>query len=244
MLSLIQSFSNLNVNNIDAIVKIQKWFRGCIFRLKRLPLIMYKLQKYLKSKTIKFSTKNKDGRINSCIDESQVVNLLVEKFGDRIAVPKIRMWYDILAFDYKCGWIPINIKITTTLTNDNVGNLTMCVFSYTNYPIDLHKSYNNGSMSKILFDKLKNKQYNTNNKKDYYFIVLNKNIQEDIIINSLKGVEILIPNTNNLPFQICWDKNRKFYYLSCSKKIKDFIDCLKKPKPNWKETFMSNIRTL
>ena len=33
-------------------------------------------------------------------------------------------------------------------------------------------------------------------------------------------------------------------YENINKKIKLFIDCLQKPKPSWKETFMSNIRTL
>ena len=99
-------------------------------------------------------------------------------------------------------------------------------------------------MSDILFNKLQNKNYNTNNKKDYYFIVLNKTDASDIIVNSVKGLTILTPNINNLPFQVCWDKNRTFKYENINKKIKLFIDCLQKPKPSWKETFMSHIRTL
>ena len=54
-------------------------------------------------------------------------------------------------------------------------------------------------MSIILFDKLKNKNYNKINKKDYYFIVLNKTDSNDIIVNSVKGLKILTPNINNLP---------------------------------------------
>jgi hypothetical protein len=66
----------------------------------------------------------------------------------------------------------------------------------------------------------------------------------DIIINSIKGLTILTSNINNLPFQICWNKNRIFKYEHINKKIKLFIDCLKKPKPSWKETFILNIRRL
>jgi hypothetical protein len=208
---------------------------------------MYKIQKYLKSQAIQFSTQNKDGRINSCIDEDEVIKLLIEKFGEKIKKPKnIRMWYDILAFDYMYGWIPINIKITTAITNDNTGNLAMCVYAYTDEILDIHRdtSYENGKMSDLLFNKLKNKNYNTNNKKDYYFIVLNKTDASDIIVNSVKGLTILTPNINNLPFQVCWDKNRAFKYENIYKKIKLFIDCLQKSKPSWKETFMSNMRTL
>lgn len=95
------------------------------------------------------------------------------------------------------GWHPVNIKTTSTLTNDNTGNLSMCVYSYTNENLNI---YENSKMCDILFNKIKNKEYN---KKDYYFIVINKNNSKDIIVNSLT---ILSPNINNLPFQICWNK--------------------------------------
>ena len=246
---LCDNLTNLKINDkyidkIKIIIKIQKWFRGCILRLKQLPLIMYKIQKFLKLNTIKFSTNNEDGRINSCDDENKIIKLLIKNFN--IKKTKMRMWYDILAYDYIYGWIPINIKTTSTKTNDNTGNLAMCVYSYTNELLDLesNKSYDNGKMSVILYNKLKNKEYNTKNKKDYYFIVLNKTNSNDIIINSVKGLTTLTPNINNIPFQVCWDKNRNFKYENINLKIKLFINCLQKPKPSWKETFMSNIRTL
>ena len=230
------------------VIEIQKWYRECVLRLKQLPLIMYKIEKYLKSQLLfKFSTQNEDGRINSCIDEVEVIKLLIDKFGKKIKKSKkSRMWYDILAFDYMYGWIPINIKTTTTNTSDNTGNLAMCVYAYTNEILDIHmdKTYENGKMSNLLFNKLKNKEYNTNNKKDYYFIVLNKKDPSDIIVNSIKGLTLLTPNINNLPFQVCWNKNREFKYENINKKIKLFIHCLQKPKPSWQETFMSNVHTL
>ena len=229
------------------IIKIQKWIRGCLLRIKRLPLIMYKIQKYLKSNIFVFSSQNKDGRINSFIDENDVIKSLIKNFGVKIKKPNgLRCWYDILAFDYMYGWLPINIKTTTTKTSDNVGNLTMCVYAYTDEKIDIHsdKACNNGKMSDILFKKIKDKRYNKYDKKDYYFLVLNKTNNKDIIINSVKGLSILTPNINNLPFQICWNKNRAFNYKHIEKNIKMFIECIQKPKPSWQETFLSNIRTI
>jgi len=228
------------------IIKIQKWFRGCMFRLKKLPLIMYKIQKYLSTSSFTFVNQYDDGRINSCADENEVIKILTEHFGDKIKKPKIRMWYDILAYDNMYGWIPINIKTTTTITNDNIGNLAMCVYSYTDEILDIHRdnTYENGMMSNILFNKLNNKKYNKNNKKDYYFVVLNKRNSADIIINSVKGLTLLTSNINNLPFQVNWSKNRVFTYDNINKKIKLFIECLQKPKPSWKEVFMKNIRTI
>lgn len=242
---LTESFSLLVIDE-DQVIKIQKWYRACILRLKQLPLIMYKLQKHLKSQAFQFSSKNEDGRINSCIDEDKIIKLLVEKFGDRIKKPKIRMWYDILVFDYMYGWLVVNIKSTTTTSGDNTGNLAMCVHAYTNETLDIHrdKTYENGKMSVILFNKLKNKKYNTENKKDYYFIVLNKTDPSDVIINSVKGLTVLKPNSNNLPFQICWTKNKTFKYEDINKKVNLFIECLQKPKLSWRETFMTNMRTL
>jgi len=240
-----KSISSLLIDETK-IIKIQKWFRGCIFRLKRLPLVMYKIQKYLKAQAFQFSKQNEDGRINSCNDEDEVIKLLVKKFGDKIKKPKIRMWYDILVFDIMYGWLPVNIKTTTLQTSDNTGNLAMCVYAYTNEILNIHKdkSYENSKMSAILFDKLKKKEYNKNNKKDYYFIVLNKENNRDIIVNSVKGLSVLTPNINNLPFQVNWSKNREFQYANIGKKIKLFIECLKKPNPSWKETFISNMRKL
>ena len=120
----------------------------------------------------------------------------------------------------------------------------MCVCAYTDEVLDIYKSYDNGKMSEILFTKLKNKKYNMINKKDYYFVVLNKTNSNDIIINSVKGLTILTPNINNLPFQVCWDRNRIYKYNNINNVIKMFINCLQKPKPSWRETFMKNIRTI
>ena len=254
--TLTQSISSLAIDTrntksyyeskIVQIITIQKWFRGCLTRLKRLPLVMYSIQRYLASQSLQCSKLNEDGRLNSCTDEDTIIILLITKFGIKIKKPKIRMWYDILAYDYLYGWIPINIKTTTTLTSDNTGNLAMCVYAYTDELLDIHrdKTYENGKMSVILYDKLRTGKYNTAPKKDYYFLVVNKTNPKDIIINSVKGLTALTPNINNLPFQVCWNKNRTFKYENINKKIKLFINCLQKPKPSWKETFMSNIRTL
>jgi len=243
--NLLENLS-LDTNKKSKVITIQRYFRGFICRLKRLPLIMNKLKAHLLKSNLIFAKENEDGRINSCIDEDVIIRLLVEKFETRIIKPKIRMWYDILAYDNYYGWIPINIKTTTTKTSDNTGNLAMCVYAYTNEELDLQKesSYNNGKMSKILFDKIKNGEFNKKPKKDYYFLVLDKENNENIIINSVKGLVTLTPNINNLPFQVIWCKNRRFKYDSIKNKIRLFIYCLQNPEPSWKETFLNNMRTI
>ena len=71
---LTENFSKFIVKDIDKVIKIQKWFRGYILRLKLLPLIMYIIKKYLELQAFRFSTQNEDGRINSCLDEPKVIS--------------------------------------------------------------------------------------------------------------------------------------------------------------------------
>lgn len=233
-----------NKKNYNKLLKCQAFIKGYLTRLNRLPNILYYIQHFLKNNKFNHYDKSDDGRINSCIDEDIIVGLLVKKYSKRIYRPKKRMWYDILIYDYIYEWIPVNIKSTTTTTHDNTGNLAICVYAYTNKDLDLYKSYKNGDMSKILVKKLKKRQYNYKPKKDYYFIVLNKKNRNDVIINSIKGLTELTPNVNNLPFQICWSKNKKFIYKNINTNIELLLNSLQKPKKSWKEDFMSAIRKL
>jgi hypothetical protein len=228
----------------EMITKIQALFRGYITRAKRLPLILYSVQKYLSDCKIKLTKTTTDGRINSCTDQDLIIDLLMKKYADKMYVPKDRMWYDILLKDTLYGWIPVNIKTTTTSTSDNTGNLAMCVYTYTDYKLKLKNSYQNGEMSQILMEKIKNNELNYKNKRDYYFLVVNKNNTQDVIINSVKGLKTLTANINNLPFQINWARNRYFQYKSIKECIKQFVECIQKPNPSWQEVFLSEIRAL
>jgi hypothetical protein len=227
-------------------IKIQKVFKGYIVRSRRLPLILYIIQNYLKSHNFTCSDIFEDGRNNSSVDEIQIIKILVDKFKSKIIVPKVRLWYDILIYDKIYDWIPVNIKTTKMSSRDNTGNLAMCVHAYTNFKLVLNykKSYSNGLMSSILINKLKNKEYNNNYKKDYYFIVLNKTDPKDIVINSILGLNKINTNINNLPFQVCWNINRIYKRDMISNKIDLFINCITNYKNNWKSNFLTNIKSL
>lgn len=243
---LLDDTEELNKNlNIFAI-KIQKIYKGYIYRLKHLPIILYIFQNYLKNQFVKLNNKTKDGRINSVLDEDEIINLLEKKYKKYIERSKERNWFDIIIKDYCYGWIPVNIKTSKCSCSDNTGNLAMCVYSYTDEKLELNlnNTYNNGEMSKILIEKFKKKEYNKLSKKDYYFIVINKNNTQEIIINSVRGLLVLTPNINNLPFQVRWDKNKIFEYKKINKSIEQFVNCLKKPKPSWSETFLLQIRNI
>tara|TARA_Y100000389_G_C17315024_1_gene439994 strand:+ start:175 stop:885 length:711 start_codon:yes stop_codon:yes gene_type:complete len=224
------------------ISRFQSSIRTKLFHTRRLPNSLFTVKKILQEHNIILCNKSNDGRVNSCMDEDEIINILLKKMPNRVVKQKTRMWYDILIYDYIYGWLPVNIKTTTTLTSDNTGNLAMCVYAYTDEELDLYKKYQNGNMSTILIDKLNKKEYNYRHNKDYFFVIVNKNNKNDIIINSVKGLTTLTPNINNLPFQVCWCKNRTFKHKPITESIKMFLDAIQKPKPSWKETFLSDIR--
>jgi len=228
----------------NCVKTIQKNYRGHLIRRKILPNILYIIRKYLSEVHIKSCNLSDDGRTNSCFDEDNIIDNLIKKFPDRIKKPDIRMWFDILVKDYKYGWLPVNIKTTTLKTSDNTGNLAMCVYAYTDEVLDLEKKYQNGPMSKILIKKLRENKINYKSKKDYYFLVVNKNNTNEVIINSCKGLTQLTPNINNLPFQVNWSKNKEYNFINIQESIKKLITCLQKPSPSWSEIFLQDIRNV
>ena len=242
----IRGYSNKNKGELISFIANQflAILNGNLYRRNHLPNSLLTIKKILQEQTIKLCETSNDGRINSSIDEDEIKRILSEELPNRIYIPKIRMWYDILVLDFQYGWLPINIKSTTTLTSDNTGNLAMCVYSYTDEPLDLYEKYQNGIASKILIEKLKKKEYNYNNKKDYYFVVVNKRNCKDIIVNSVKGLTELSQNINNLPFQVCWDKNRIFKYKHITKSIEILLNALQNPKPSWRESFLNDVRKI
>ncbi len=246
MQSLTTKVSKLSLDNqskTDSAIKIQRWFRSIrTNKLHKLPNVIYLAQQIIIENNITCCNSLDDGRINSCFDEDIIKNLLKRELKTRVKIPKKRKWYDILLNDYTYGWIPVNIKSTTLKSSDNTGNMAMCVQAYTDELLDLKLNHNNGNMSKLLMEKLNSNNLNNKHKKDYYFIVVNKKKATDVIVNSVLGLSELTPNNNNLPFQVCWEKNRTFNYSNIKSKVKMFIECLQQPKPSWRENFMKSIR--
>ena len=215
--------------------------KGNLYRKNHLPNSILMIKYILEKRNINLCETSDDGRVNSCMDENEIIQILSEELPNRIDKAPPRMWYDMLIFDYQHGWLPVNIKTTTTLTSDNVGNLALCVYAYTDEPLDLYERHNNGKMARILTEKLKQKRYNYNSKKDYYFVIVNKN-NKDIIVNSVKGLTKLTPNINNLPYQVCWNKNKIFKYRHITESIEMLVAAVQEPERSWKEVFLNDIR--
>lgn len=234
------------MNGEKAIVVIQAWYRGWYYRSRNLPNAL-RYMKFLIEKSEQFScfTKHDDGRVNSSMDETNLLNILhtLPEIKDRIKDTEKRGWSDVLIRDFRYGWLPVNIKSTMTTTADNIGNLTTCVYALTNYDMNLETKYNNGKMSMVLVDAIENRQLNERLKRDYYFLVINKK-NLDVIINSLRGVEEMTCNNYNLPFQVKWCKNRNFVYRPIKESVDMVMDTIKRGPELWVESFLRKIRNL
>jgi len=169
---------------------------------------------YLKKEKVQLSKQFDDGRINSSINEDEIIKSLQKKID--IIVPKSRAWYDF-AVETKTDFYPVNIKITDTTHADNLNCKLGIYYALTGMLPDFPNEINWLSY----FEKLK-ENLGTNKEKDYYFLIVNKSDDKDLFINGLKGLYKLQPNGNNLPFQCRWDENREFINRNF-KKAEKFI---------------------
>lgn len=154
---------------------------------------------FLQNNPIVLANENDDGRLNSATNEEAILRKLAENFK-AIKMPSIREWYDFRI--QQQDEIFVNLKISDLDNNaaDNCSSklgMGYALSGIKNMPISWDKFH------KMLVDELKIGY-------DYYFLVINKNNTKDCFYTSLKKIQTLVPNGNNLPFQCDWSKNREF----------------------------------
>ncbi len=162
-----------------------------------IPTQLNEIAEFLKTNPYDLSQPLQDGRLNSSVNEEEILNTIKDYFP--IQLPKAREWWD---FSFKKNDIFYPVNITTTKTADNLNGKLGIYYAL----CGLLPTFNNEIAWEKYFQKL-HKDLGKNTNRDYYFLIINKNDPKDIFINSLKGIQTLQPN--NLPFQCKWDNNRK-----------------------------------
>ena len=142
---------------------------------------------------------HEDGRVNSIADEETVIQLLEEKYGDAVERPKAREFFDVRLFGH-----PIQIKSSSYSkgASDNFSSKAAILYALTSLSEEeIQKVRGWESFESSLL------QYaNEENDRDYYIISVNKD-DSTVHLSSLKSLNKLTPNGNNLPFQIQWKNN-------------------------------------
>lgn len=181
--------------------------------MQTLPNLLCEIVQFLKKNPLNLSQNSRDGRINSAFNEDEIVRILEQNFP--INHPNMRDWIDF-SFSENEIFYPVNIKVSTTKTADNLNCKLGIFYALTGqFP-----PFNNGVVWDTYFYNLS--QNIKENSKDYYFLIVNKENPSDVFATTLKSLSNLVPNGNNLPFQAKWDDNRTLINRSFSE-AKSFI---------------------
>ena len=165
-----------------------------------MPNLLIQIVEFLKESPIALSRQSQDGRINSAFNEDEIFKCLESNFA--INRPNIRDWYDF-SFEENNIFYPVNIKVSTTKTTDNLNCKLGIYYALTGDCPPFNNGINWEEYSKKLAQNLKS------NEKDYYFLIINKDNPNDVFATSLKRLKHIVPNGNNLPFQVRWNDNRE-----------------------------------
>lgn len=168
--------------------------------LSVIPKELTDIQNFLASNAVQLSRQFQDGRINASINEDEIIKAIQTTFD--IDLPPPRHWYD---FAIKNGGekIPVNIKVSSTSTADNVQCKLGMYYALTGIWPTFANEMPWGEYFALL-----NKGLNTKTDKDYYILVVSKKNPRDVFCTSLKQIQTLVANGNNLPFQCNWGNNR------------------------------------
>jgi hypothetical protein len=168
---------------------------------------------------VTISENHEDGRVNSITDEDTVIDLLIEKYGEEnVQKPAARCWWDVKLFGY-----PLNIKSSDFAkgASDNFSSKAAILYALTDLPEDKVIVSSWGKFQ----DALKN-HGGKENDRDYYIIAVDKGTRE-VYLQSLKSLNKLTPNGNNLPFQIKWKDNIQPVQRDYGQSYEFLIECYK-----------------
>ena len=164
-----------------------------------------------------------DGRLDSAESEAAVIQHLKELFSNtEVLVDQAppRHWYDV-AFTMDGRTFYANVKITTGKEADNVSSKLGLFYALTGIlPTEVKdvRLDHWGPYNKKL---LQNLNYCCD--ADYYFVIYFKE-SETFLVTSLKRIQTLVSNGNNLPFQCKWSDNDVFSTRSTEEQVKYLMD--------------------
>lgn len=197
------------------------------------PQILQDVVNFIKSVNYTASNKFTEGRRNSQQDEDNILELLQNHFGSDVIIgqpsqgKRSIFWYDFIVKDPSTGnHYPVNLKSTMLLAKpgipDNAGQKIGMLYALTTIPFvwETRKGVprlrpssgvvrradrlGDDEFERLLFE------YKGDAKRDYYYIVMNKEDTSDTILVPLRDC-IAYAGRNacvNLPFQINWGLNR------------------------------------
>ena len=162
----------------------------------------------MKSSNLILSHRHGDGRPNSLDNEDEVIEEILKYYNtDTIEVPVERNWFDF-AIHSGDEFMPVNIKVTTMTTCDNVNSKSGLVYALSG-DRDLAERCHTWPQTIEALHEARENITEDGKDADYWCLVVNKNDTSDVYATSLKQLKELTANGNNLPFQSHWGKNKE-----------------------------------
>lgn len=172
-----------------------------------IPNELKQVAKYLSAQQIKLPF-GRDGRLDSAIGEDHVAKALLDTTtskGWKITCPNIgkknnREWYDVKINEHYC-----NIKISECTGKADNANAKKAIY----YFLTGRPGNAVNSAESVFFKNMKDAE-NPNEKRDYFYLVVNKTDTKDVFFVSLKGLnsDSVKINPRNPPFQVDWKNNK------------------------------------
>lgn len=154
---------------------------------------------YLNEQNLQASNRNTDGRFNSIDDEKTIVKSLLEEYKENNVEAEDRKWFDHSLFNY---YIQIKSSDVEKGASDNFNSKEAILYALTDMTVEeIDKVRSWPAFEHALLTR--RCDYND---RDVYIFIMDKKSGR-VYLNSLKSLNVLTANGNNLPFQIKWKEN-------------------------------------
>lgn len=150
-----------------------------------------------------------EGRVNSLLDERDIIAHLIEQSLPVEDAPRERHWYDMKVTDGD-SWYPVNIKTTSGYhkkSSDNAGSKQGMLYAFTDVDVTSSEFLSTRMSTRFFHETLINQKADVN--RDYFYLVVNKNDTSEVLLTGMKNL-ILSKSASarhNLPFQVHWGEN-------------------------------------
>jgi len=123
--------------------------------------------------------------------------------GLQLSIAPARHWFDFVVTNQSGLFLPVNVKVSTLKSSDNLSSKEGVFFALTGVAPDKVRISTWEQFCEQMALHL-----GTDPASDYFFLVISKQNAGDVFWTSLKSIHELVPNGNNPPFQCNWGRNR------------------------------------
>lgn len=169
-----------------------------------IPVVLQEAAGFLSNSSFELPSGTGDSRRDSGVGENTVVQLLQNAQRWKVTSENVGKSTNRAPYDMTFENVLVDIKISGMKGQDNTNAKGAIYYLLTgedgkNTPIPTH--------NKPFWKSLKENE-NPDERRDFYYLIVNKNDTSDVFVVSLKHITKVTPASENPPFQAKWDDCR------------------------------------